>query len=110
MERSGRELGHELLAERGPCPPEETMGRALAALGFAPRRGRAKRGRVVFRLGSCPYCEAVRENQPVICALHRGLTQGLLDGLAPSARISGFVPKDPVRAGCVIEIEGLEPE
>jgi predicted ArsR family transcriptional regulator len=109
IERAGRELGHELFPARSSSPPQETLGRMLTALGFAPRRGRAKPGHVIFRLGNCPYREAVRENQPVVCALHRGVTRGLLDGLAPSARIVGFVPKDPVRAGCLIEIEGIEP-
>jgi predicted ArsR family transcriptional regulator len=83
------------------------MGRALTALGFAPQREPAQR-RVVFRLGNCPYRDAVRENQPVVCALHRGLTRGLLDQLAPGARLASFVPKDPDRAGCLIEVEGFE--
>ena len=83
------------------------MGRALTALGFAPRRQPA-RGRVVFRLGNCPYRDAVRENQPVMCALHPGLTRGLLDQLAPGARLASFVPEDPDRAGCLIEVEGFE--
>ena len=52
------------------------MGRALTALGFAPQREPAQAGRVAFRLGNCPYRDAVRENQPVVCALHRGLTRG----------------------------------
>ena len=108
IERAGRELGHELLPSRSPSPPEETLGRMLTTLGFAPRRKRAKPGQAVFRLGNCPYSDAVRENQPVVCALHLGVTRGLLDELAPSARIIGFVPKDPVRAGCLIEIDGLE--
>ena len=84
------------------------MGRMLTALGFAPRRGRAKPGHVLFRLGSCPYREAVRENQAVVCALHEGLTRGLLDVLEPSARLTRFVPEDPERAGCVIELKGLQ--
>ena len=68
----------------------------------------ATAGRVLFRLGNCPYREAVRENQPVVCALHRGLTRGLLDQLDPAARLADFVPKDPDRAGCLIEVEGFE--
>ena len=107
VERAGRELGRELPSTRGRSPAEETMGRALTALGFAPQREPAQ-GRVVFRLGNCPYREAVRENQPVVCALHRGLTRGLLDQLAPAARLASFVPKDPDRAGCLIEVEGFE--
>jgi len=48
----------------------------------------------------------LRANQPVVCTLHRGLTQGLLDALDPPAALRSFVPKDPDRAGCLIEIEG----
>jgi DNA-binding transcriptional ArsR family regulator len=57
---------------------------------------------------STPAREAVRANQPVVCALHRGLTRGLLDELQPSARLTRFVPEDPGEAGCLIEVEGLE--
>jgi predicted ArsR family transcriptional regulator len=108
IERAGRELGRELVPERSPSPVEETMGRMLTALGFAPQRERRRAGGVAFRLGSCPYRDAVRENQAVVCALHRGLTRGLLDELAPSARIMEFVPRDPDRAGCLIEVEGID--
>ena len=107
LERAGREVGRDLLPDRNQSSAEETMGRALTALGFAPRRERPDKRRVVFRIGNCPYREAVRENQPLVCALHRGLTRGLLDGISPSARIMRFVPEDPDRAGCVIEIQGL---
>lgn len=106
VERAGRELGRELGGDRSPTPAEETMGRTLTALGFAPQR-RRRAGRVTFRLGNCPYRDAVAENPAVVCALHRGLTQGLLDALAPSAELSDFVPKDPLRAGCLIEVTRL---
>jgi hypothetical protein len=49
----------------------------------------------------------VRENQAVICGLHRGLVRGMLDQLAPNATLDRFVPHDPDRAGCEIEISGL---
>ena len=106
VERAGREVGREIQPGRGRA--EEAMGRALTALGFAPQRQPAQGGRVLFRLGNCPYREAVRENQPVVCALHRGLTLGLLDELDATARLTSFEPKDPDRAGCLIEVEGLQ--
>ncbi|MGH2883601.1 MAG: helix-turn-helix transcriptional regulator [Solirubrobacteraceae bacterium] len=108
IERSGRELGRELGRGRTRSPAEETMGRTLTALGFAPQRERGEAGRVVFRLGNCPYRDAVRENQQVVCTLHRGLTRGLLDNLEPAPRLTKSVPEDPDRAGCLIEVEGLE--
>jgi predicted ArsR family transcriptional regulator len=104
VERAGRELGRELIAEPGQARADEAMGRMLTALGFAPQRERTRARAVRFRLGHCPYREAVGENQPVVCQLHRGLTLGLLDQLDPGARLSEFVPKDPDRAGCLIEV------
>lgn len=109
VERAGRELGHELVQAGGGEPVQETIGRTLTALGFAPQRSRGKAGRVTFTLGSCPYREAAQENPAVVCALHRGMTQGLLDILAPEASLTGFVPKEPQRAGCQIEVDGLKP-
>ncbi len=58
VERAGRELGQEL-ASGTTSRDEETMGRMLNVLGFAPQRERTERGRLVFRLGNCPYREAV---------------------------------------------------
>jgi predicted ArsR family transcriptional regulator len=106
IERSGRELGRELARGRSGSPPEDTMGRTLTALGFAPQRRREGASRVAFRLGNCPYREAVHENQEVVCTLHRGLTRGLLDVLEPTARLTAFVAEDPDQAGCLIEVEG----
>ena len=108
IERAGRELGRELSPRGVNGAAEERLGRTLTALGFAPQREPRARGRALFRLGNCPYREAVRENQPVVCTLHRGLTLGLLDALAPGARLADFVPKDPDRAGCLIEVAGFE--
>jgi hypothetical protein len=50
----------------------------------------------------------VRENQPVICTLHEGITRGLVETLAPDAKLAAFVPRDPDTAGCTIEVRGLE--
>ena len=107
VERAGRELGQEILQQHGGSQPLQAMGRTLTALGFAPQSKSKRNGRVVFRLGNCPYRGAVHENRSVVCGLHRGLTQGLLDALEPSANLVDFVPKDPDRAGCLIEVEGL---
>jgi predicted ArsR family transcriptional regulator len=89
----------------GPLPFEQRLHAVLATLGFQPRARRAAPGRVCFELGSCPYRAAVRANQPVVCTLHRGLTQGLLDTLEPQAALRTFEPRDPEQAGCLIEID-----
>jgi predicted ArsR family transcriptional regulator len=108
IERAGREIGRELLHGRIDSDPAAAMGRTLTALGFAPQRQPAEPGRVTYRLGNCPYREAVVENPQAVCTLHRGLTRGFLDQLHPSARLTKFVAEDPRRAGCLIEVEGFE--
>lgn len=107
VEQAGRAVGRELLPTPLGGSSEDTMGQTLTALGFAPQRDHPRDGRVVFRLGNCPYRQAVRENQPVVCELHRGLTKGALERLAPAARLTRFIPEDPDRAGCLIEVAGL---
>jgi predicted ArsR family transcriptional regulator len=106
VEAAGRRLGHRLAAGDPGLPLHQRLEELFAALGFQPRARAVSADAVCFELGNCPYRSAVRANQPVVCTLHRGLTQGLLDELAPRASLRAFVPKDPDRAGCLIEVEG----
>ena len=108
VEATGRQIGHEL-ASTATTEPEQAIGDLLAALGFQPQIDPRPQGRLSCRLGNCPYRDSVRENQDVVCTLHRGLTRGLLDQLAPTATLTRFIPHDPDRAGCEIDIEGLAP-
>jgi predicted ArsR family transcriptional regulator len=79
----------------------------LTALGFHPQIDLRPDGWLSCRLDNCPYRDSVRENQEVVCTLHRGLTRGLLDRLAPAAELARFVPHDPDRAGCEIDVDGF---
>lgn len=106
VEAAGREIGRELAPERGAGSAEETIHATLVSLGFQPKREVDRRGTLTYRLCNCPYRNAVRENQPVVCTLHRGMTRGLLDAVAPTTKLAGFVPRDPVTAGCLIELRG----
>jgi predicted ArsR family transcriptional regulator len=106
IEETGREIGRELAPESGAGAAEEKMHATLASLGFQPRRAVDDQDRLTYTLCNCPYRDAVRENQAVVCALHRGLTRGLLDAIAPATKLTGFVPRDPYEAGCLIELRG----
>lgn len=101
LEQTGREVGREL-APSGCAPSVEAIEQVLAALGFAPYVQSRDQERMTIRLGNCPYRDAARENQAAICALHKGVTRGLLDILAPDAKLERFVPRDPASAGCTI--------
>jgi predicted ArsR family transcriptional regulator len=108
IEATGRQIGRDLGPEAGRVTgsAEESMHAGLVSLGFQPRREAASTGALTYRLCNCPYREAVRENQAVVCTLHRGITRGLLDAIAPETELAGFVPRDPDTAGCLIELRG----
>jgi predicted ArsR family transcriptional regulator len=110
VEATGRQIGRELAprsAQPDPDALETALETALVTLGFQPAVKLREGDRLTFRLGNCPYRDAVRENQPAVCALHRGITRGLLDVLHPRAELAGFVPRDPDKAGCLIELSGI---
>ena len=61
-------------------------------------------GAVVCELTNCPYRVPAKENPDVVCRLHRGLTEGLLERLAPGSRLARFEPHDADEAGCMLEV------
>jgi predicted ArsR family transcriptional regulator len=106
VEATGREIGREI-APRDGAGGEDALQTALVALGFQPRAQARTDDQLTVCVRNCPYRDAVPENQPVICTLHRGITQGLLDVLHPGAELTEFAPHDPDEAGCVIVIGGM---
>ncbi|HEX7297677.1 MAG TPA: helix-turn-helix domain-containing protein [Solirubrobacteraceae bacterium] len=108
IEATGRSIGRELAPEATGHGIDE-LTTTLAAHGFQPTVTHNSGDRVTICLRNCPYREAARENQPAICALHKGITRGLLDVLAPDARLTGFSARNPGEASCELEIDGVEP-
>jgi len=108
LEAHGYEIGRALAPADGREPPAAALGDALAAMGFAPERREAG-GLTTYVLGNCPYRAAVHTGGRHVCALHAGITRGLLQRLVPGSRLADFVAKDPDGAGCLIEVEGLTP-
>ena len=104
VEAAGREIGREL-ASGTVGSLEQVVADQFAALGFQPSIETTADGAISCRLRNCPYRDSVRENQDVVCSLHRGLTNGLLDQVAPTATLTRFVPHDPFRAGCEVDIQ-----
>jgi predicted ArsR family transcriptional regulator len=103
VEATGQAIGRELAPAAHGRHVRDSMCEALSALGFQPRP-EAEGQTLRFVLGNCPYRDAVRENQPLICSLHRGITRGLLERLDAQARLENFVARDPYDAGCLIEV------
>jgi len=83
----------------------ERMLAALASLGFQPGR----EGELTYVVCNCPYRDAAGESPEVVCGLHRGMTRGLLDVVAPTTKLARFVANDPDEAGCLIELAACVP-
>ena len=84
------------------------IGEELVEIGFVEREEVAMSGGdgFVCKLENCPYRESVKENQDVVCALHKGMTAGVLAQLLPETRLTRFEPHDPEEAGCVVGVTG----
>ncbi len=106
IETRGREIGRDLAPDGKVGSAEEQMRTALASLGFQPERDIDPARGLTYRLCNCPYRDVARESRQVVCTLHRGVTRGLLDVIAPTTRLTAFVPQDPDAAGCLIELQG----
>jgi predicted ArsR family transcriptional regulator len=106
VEATGRQIGRELTPPEHAGSADAKFHGVLVAMGFQPARRFDRTDSVTYCLGNCPYRDAVRERQSVVCGLHRGITRGLLDAVSPKTRLSAFVPKDPDVAGCEITLRG----
>jgi predicted ArsR family transcriptional regulator len=107
IEEAGRRIGRDLAPEGGRDPTAAFVG-VLRQLGFQPTAASNEQGALVCRLGKCPYAESVKENPRIICTLHQGISEGVLERLDPEARLTRFTARDPDEAGCEIEIEGMD--
>lgn len=85
---AGRSWGRDLAGAAPEPDARRRLSDVLARLGFAPeerrREGRSEgrptggRGSVV-RLTRCPLLDVARELPEVVCNVHRGLVEGVLD-------------------------------
>ncbi len=103
VEETGRAVGRELADERD-ASLEAGIARAFSALGFQPLIQGGAGGGFSCELANCPYRASARENADVVCRLHRGMTEGLIEQLDPSSRLTSFEPRDPDQAGCRFEV------
>lgn len=95
-QRAGQAWGRRF-AQR-PRPPgriraNEAVRQAIGMLdelGFAPEVPANSTGQIL--LHHCPFRETAEEHQDIVCAIHLGLMQGLLDELDAPLAASRLVP------------------
>ncbi|MFI5986215.1 ArsR family transcriptional regulator [Streptomyces sp. NPDC051555] len=92
---AGREWGRRLAASRPPAPAAEQVFALTARLGFRPRR---EPGDARVLLCHCPYGRLVHTHPDVVCAVHEGVLEGLLESTDTTAELRPCVGPGPCAA------------
>jgi predicted ArsR family transcriptional regulator len=65
---------------------------AMAGAGFDPRFRRIDGDSVEVSMRDCPFRDLLGEHRDLVCAVHRGLLEGMLGSLTPPQRLASFAP------------------
>jgi predicted ArsR family transcriptional regulator len=94
-----REWGDYLVTRRAPPPGARRPGpnlaglrEALAEAGFDPRFRRRGSRTVEIALRGCPFRDLLEEHRELVCTVHRGLLEGMLEGSRPRLHLRSFEP------------------
>ena len=94
-----REWGDYLMTRRAPAPGARRPGPNLAALrealadaGFDPRFRRRGNSSVEIALRGCPFRDLLDDHRELVCTVHRGLLEGMLEGSRPRLHLRSFEP------------------
>jgi predicted ArsR family transcriptional regulator len=78
---------------RKPAGPDlALLQEALADAGFDPRFRRRGARRVDIGLRDCPFRDLLDEHRELVCAIHQGLLEGMLEGSHPRLRLADLRP------------------
>lgn len=98
-EALAREWGDYLMTRHAPPPGARRPGPNLAALrealaeaGFDPRFRRRGNRVVEIALRGCPFRDLLEEHLELVCTVHRGLLEGMLEGSRPRLHLRTFEP------------------
>ena len=98
-EALAREWGDYLMTRHAPPPGARRPGPNLAALrdalaeaGFDPRFRRRGNRTVEIALRGCPFRDLLEEHRDLVCTVHRGLLEGMLEGSRPRLHLRAFEP------------------
>ncbi len=101
---AGFEHGAEAAAIARPgVPCTDALDGLLAQLGFDPERVDDADGSTTVGFAHCPFRELAEANPELVCALHRGLVAGFVEGVG-GAEVVGFgtlVDRHPCRVTVV---------
>ena len=94
------EWGRYLVGRGEPRPGTRRAGgrnlavlqEAMATAGFDPRFRREPGGDVEVSMRDCPFRDLLEGHRELVCAVHRGLLEGMLAALSPPHRLASLQP------------------
>lgn len=107
--QAGADAGRRLAEKYGPgADALDVLEAEMASRGFEPRRDTG--GEVTeLVLDRCPFQAAASSSPDIVCDIHRGLADGILDGMDADERVRTLIAYDPQRAGCRLQLEPRPP-
>ncbi|MGQ0625870.1 MAG: helix-turn-helix transcriptional regulator [Sporichthyaceae bacterium] len=113
VELTGRRWGGQLLTEgiaagNGTRSSEAALHlhAVLDSIGFAPDISTAG-AELTITLRHCPFLEVARRHPALVCGMHEGLIQGVLDGLDSGMQVGTLRPIfDPIRCTAIVAPSG----
>ncbi|HMK12599.1 MAG TPA: helix-turn-helix domain-containing protein [Acidimicrobiales bacterium] len=100
----GRRAGQRLAKEARESDRVGLLEALTRRLGFEPRVVE-RRGRVDVVLDRCPFVMSAIAAPEIVCALHRGLAEGVVDSGPRGVRVRDLVVRPAKRAGCRIVLD-----
>jgi predicted ArsR family transcriptional regulator len=100
----GAEAGRRLVAVHGTAAdPLHVIETEMARRGFEPRR-EDHPPLIELVLERCPFEAAAAANPAVVCDIHRGLAEGILDAMGAALEVNRLIAYPPERAGCRLQL------
>jgi len=100
----GRDTGRRLAADNAPAGSAvEILDGVARRLGFEPCVELTERGADIV-LGRCPFVDPATAAPEVVCALHRGIAEGIAEATDTDDVIEDLVMRPPAAAGCRIRV------
>jgi len=109
-----REWGAYLVGRAAPKPPARRpagpnlamLQSSLAEAGFDPRFRRTGSKTVQISLRDCPFRDLTEDHRELVCAVHRGLLEGVLAASRPTLRMTAFAPLADGTSTCRLAARG----
>lgn len=88
----------------GDADPLEVLEAEMRRHGFPSHREDTGTS-VELVVSHCPLAAAATANSDIVCGLHQGMTQGMVDALGGGMLHVGLIRRDPRTGGCRIQLE-----